>query len=203
MSVVAGRVLIVLSGLLLLLGAIWTAAGFHAAGWTFRGFPQDGFFGATMGFALALLVLGGVVLVVSVPLVGMYVEADMRADGVVLRRVFGRPLSIPVGAIDEIVLLTNLRVPSRSGPVRTPRVILRGGERTLAAYTPRTRFGVAQYLEPLGVEPTVVTDALTPEAAHRLCRGSVSLMERLLTPLALGAVVVGFIALVWVLVTAF
>jgi hypothetical protein len=89
-----------------------------------------------VGLALAFATVGAVALLAGLIVFPSYVETHVDRRRIELRSVAAPRRVVPAEDIDEIVLLQGLQIPGRWSSVTTPRVLLRGGDRMLAAYTP-------------------------------------------------------------------
>lgn len=127
-----------------------------------------------------------------------FVEVSVGEGHITIRHVVGAGRSVPLSEIDEVVLLQRLILPARSGSSSTPRVLLRHGDRTLLAFTPRGH-GVVEILASRGLPSTVISEPLTPIQASRRYRRSVSVGELTGGPMLWAAIVVSVIVTVWAL----
>jgi hypothetical protein len=152
-----------------------------------------------VGPAVAGATVGTVALLAGSLAFPPYVETRIDRHRIELRYVFRPRRVVPAEDIDEIVVLQRLQIPGRFASVTTPRVLLRGGGRVLAAYTPHRQGAALQELAPLAVEPQIALECLTPEGAHRRYPGSVTSFERAMSPASLLAVLVGLGVLIWAL----
>jgi hypothetical protein len=135
---------------------------------------------ALTGLWLGLGVVAVTFLIAGLLLFPRFVEARVRGDSVVVRRVFGARV-IPVADIREIVVLHGLVLPSRVAGPLARRILLRGASTVIEAFSTPTA-SVADALRRRGVPAIEVHDLLSPSEARRRFPGSVSLAETLLGP---------------------
>lgn len=150
MSIVAGRVFLIVTALVTIVCAVLGFCGF-GAGW-------DG--SATI---LAIGVVGALFLGSALVVLPIFAESHVDCDRVVLRYVLRPRRVVRRADIDEILVLTGVRIPGGAGT----RVLLRAGGNPVAVFTPlRERFAVEE-LRVSGIEPRVDPDPLTPGRARR------------------------------------
>ncbi|MEU5163831.1 hypothetical protein AB0G74_30040 [Streptomyces sp. NPDC020875] len=147
---------------------------------------------------MVLALVAAVAMIVGVPLCSNFVEADIDGGSITLRYVLRRRRVIPVSKFDEVVLLQALRLPALTRVSEVPRVVLRGQNTTVGAFTPRDGCPVEE-LRTLGFEPVVIRRQLSPFQAWRHYRKSVSLSELLIEPLLWASMGAPVIIVVWLL----
>ncbi len=152
-----------------------------------------------VGPAVAFAAVGVVALLAGLIVFPLYVETHIDRHRIELRYVLQPRRVVPAEEVDEIIVLQRLQISGLFASANTPRVLLRGEGRVVAAYTPRCRGAALQELAPLATEPQIVPECLTPESAHRRYPGSVTSFERAMRPASLLAVLVGLGVLVWAL----
>lgn len=188
MSIRAGRVFLAFMSVLLVASLTWIGVV-----WSMADPMPDAFIAPSVIGLVAL-----VSLMVGAPMFSRFVEVSVGEGRIAVRRVVGACRSVSLSEIDEVVLLQHLILPARTGPSSTPRVLLRHGDHTLLAFTPRWG-GVVETLESRGLQSTVISEPLTPIQASRRYRRSVSVGELIGGPMLWVTLVVAVIATAWAL----
>lgn len=188
MSIRAGRVFLACACVLFVASLAWIGAVWFMADSMTSAFVAPSVIG----------LVGLVFFIVGALIFSRFVEVSVAESHITVRYVVGACRSVPLSEVDEVVLLQRLILPARSGPSATPRVLLRHGDHTLLAFTPRWR-GVVEMLGSRGLQSTVISEPLTPVQASRRYRGSVSAGELIGGPLLWAALVVAVIVIAWAL----
>ncbi|MBK0420319.1 hypothetical protein JD276_14895 [Leucobacter sp. CSA1] len=134
--------------------------------------------------------------VVGALMFARFVEASVHGQTIRLRRVLGRDRTIAVSEVDEVVLLLDLRLPSRTAPSSVTRVVLRRAGGTVAAFTPRGS-ELVDGLRSLGFRPLVIDEPTTPLRASRSYPGSVGFAELVVEPVLWACVVIPVVVVAW------
>ncbi|MGO1317890.1 MAG: hypothetical protein ACTMIR_12765 [Cellulomonadaceae bacterium] len=187
MSIATGRVVL----------AVLCAGWLVCVVWCVSAWLQRGSWSDVSALAAAVGVVAAIGMGAAALLFARFVDADADGEEITVRRVLGPQRVIRVSQVDEVVVLQALHLPARHGSSASPRVVLRGGGRTIAGFTPRS----ATLLERLvaqGLAVTVLATPMTPVQAHRRYRGSVSLAEVLTVPVLWAAVLVPVAVVLWV-----
>lgn len=195
MSVVAGRVFLAISGVLIVGCAVW----FVLAVWATSTWVTSV---AVAPVAIGLIAL--VALCAGAPLFSRFVEAEVVSPGeaaVAIRSVL-RPLRIlPLADIESAVVLEGLVLPARAAVPAVSRVVIRLRGGSVVAFTPRDeRF--LRDLRAHGLAVTVDPEPLSPARAARRYPGSVGLGELASGALPWAAIAVGAAAILWVVAEA-
>lgn len=161
MSIFAARVALGFAALVLVISAIWTAITWPSIS----------------GFAVVMGIVAAVAILVSVPMIGAFVEASVRRDSVVLRRALLPRRTISFADFDDALVISKLTLASRYGAKPVERVVLRKAEKRIAAFTTR-RGNFAAQLRMRDVPLVVEQEQLSPLQAQRRYPGSVRSFER-------------------------
>lgn len=148
---------------------------------------------------VAPLVIGLVALVlftIGSLMFSRFAEVSVREGHITVRYVVGACRSVSLSEVNEVVLLQRLILPARSGPSSTPRVLLRHGDRTVLAFTPRGLEAV-EMLASHGLQSAIISEPLTPIQASRRYPRSVSVGELASGPMLWAALVAAVIVIAW------
>lgn len=187
MSVRAGRVFLGITAAVFFGCVVWLAVASMRHGTSSRAsaVPIAVALAAVIGFAIGTM------------LFPRFAEAHVGSENLILRRVLGAPRRIPLAVIDMVVVVKQLHLPSRSGAAPVIRVVLRAGDRTFLAFTPRGD-GVVQQLSAHGIPVETVSEPVSPRELAQRYPGSVGLAERVVSALPWLAIVIGVVVVAWV-----
>jgi|SRR5690625_1044206 len=203
MSVTSARAFLAVCGGVFIGCVGWLCIGLQRLNFNYRQLSSD------MVAPAAIGLISGAFLLVALFMFSRFMEATIeRRNGaranaragttLVVRRVLRPPKSIDLADIEQIVLIPNLVLPSRTGPSSVLRVVVRMRSGSVFAFTPRNA-NIRNMFTDAGIEAEVDDDVLTPDSASHRYPGSAGLGERAAALLGPAAILVGVAVLVWVI----